>query len=453
MANRGVSLAIPTYHSPSGRVGLSGPERAPSPAATASDPPARRSYRFPSPSFPRRVEPKRGEDLRGRPLLAVARLSQRESEGKPVQSRDLKAVRSPSERVSLIRANLLPLFVLLACLMQVPNAGAQSPRERISKLRELLKTSQLDEQGQVVPASPTQPIPMSARSGPVTLQLSDQLAPSPKRSAPSPDTRPSARVANAEAAKLPPNVMLPKKKIPLPRTYHGRVPGDAMEPDIGRRGDDPWDLARRLGIADNPSYPIPEDLRHVDLIRQTASDAFAKSEGCIHCHTDVGHMHPINSVQIGCTDCHGGNADRFDIKGAHVWPRFAPAWKDSANPVRSYTILNHESPEFIRFMNPGDLRVAHIACGQCHANEVLQIRKSMMTHGCMLWGAALYNNGGTDEKYSRYGESYSMNGAPQILQTVPLPTAGRNSPQRYSAVLATTDSLPDHSAGQRAANL
>ena len=133
-------------------------------------------------------------------------------------------------------------------------------------------------------------------------------------------------------------------------------------------------------------------------------------------------MHPRGSVQIGCTDCHGGNAQRFDIQGAHVWPRYAPAWKDGANPVRSYTILNHESPAFIRFMNPGDLRVAHIACGQCHPNEVLQNRKSMMTNGCMLWGAALYNNGSTDEKYSRYGESYSMNGSPQILQTVPPPT-------------------------------
>ena len=164
-------------------------------------------------------------------------------------------------------------------------------------------------------------------------------------------------------------------------------------------------------------------MRHDDLIRQTAADAHAKSEGCIHCHTDVGTMHPEGSVQIGCTDCHGGDATCFDIKGAHVWPRFAPAWKDAANPVRSYTLLNHESPDFVRFMNPGDLRVAHIACGQCHANEVLQLRKSMMTHGCMLWGAALYNNGSTDEKYSRFGESYSMNGTPQILQTVPPPTA------------------------------
>ena len=40
--------------------------------------------------------------------------------------------------------------------------------------------------------------------------------------------------------------------------------------------------------------------------------------------------------------------------------RFPEAWRPSANPVRSYTLLNHESPEFVRFVNPGDLRVAHI---------------------------------------------------------------------------------------------
>lgn len=196
----------------------------------------------------------------------------------------------------------------------------------------------------------------------------------------------------------------------------------ASEPDIGRRSDDPWDLARRLGVADNRSYPIPHDLRHTNMATQTAADAHHKSHGCITCHTDVGNMHGTNTVQIGCTDCHGGNAEAVDVRSAHVAPRYPAAWRNSANPVRSYTLLNHESPEFIRFVNPGDLRVAHIACGQCHANEVLQSRKSMMTHGCMLWGAALYNNGGTDEKYSRFGESYSMIGTPQIMQTVPTPT-------------------------------
>ncbi len=97
-----------------------------------------------------------------------------------------------------------------------------------------------------------------------------------------------------------------------------------------------------------------------------------------------------------------------------------PAWR---KPVRSYTLLNHESPAFIRFMNPGDLRVAHISCGQCHAAEVREVRKSMMTHGCMLWGAALYNNGAIPTKYSHYGESYSMLGTPQRIQTIPPPSA------------------------------
>ncbi len=106
---------------------------------------------------------------------------------------------------------------------------------------------------------------------------------------------------------------------------------------------------------------------------------------------------------------------------AHVLPNFPNAWPASGNPVRSYTLLNHESPEFIRFKNPGDLRVAHISCGVCHQREVLEVRKSMMTHGCMLWGAALYNNGSIPTKYPHYGESYSMRGSPQRIQTVPPP--------------------------------
>lgn len=220
--------------------------------------------------------------------------------------------------------------------------------------------------------------------------------------------------------------------------YEAPGPAGGKEPGIAPAGTDPWDLARRLGIADNSSYPIPESMRHDNLSRQSAADAFAKSEGCVHCHTNVGNMHPENTVNIGCTDCHGGNAQTIDKAQGHVLPKIAGVWKSSANPVRSYTLLNHESPEFIRFMNPGDLRVAHIACGQCHANEVLQLRKSMMTHGCMLWGAALYNNGSTGKKHPQYGESYSMFGAPQRMQTVPLPTPEET---RTKGVLASLDPL------------
>jgi hypothetical protein len=163
----------------------------------------------------------------------------------------------------------------------------------------------------------------------------------------------------------------------------------------------------------NPQSALPSD-----LFRQTAADADRKSWGCKNCHTGVHDMHNLPTVKLGCTDCHGGDADCQDKEGAHIRPRFPQAWPTSANPVRTYTLLNHESPEFIRFVNPGDLRVAHLACGSCHPKEVLEVKKSMMTHGCMLWGAALYNNGAVPNKAPRFGESYSMHGVPQRVQNV-----------------------------------
>ena len=212
-------------------------------------------------------------------------------------------------------------------------------------------------------------------------------------------------------------------------------------------GQDPWGPARALGIAGNESYPIPPDLCNVDMYRQSKSDAAAKSHSCIQCHSQVGNMHPPNTVNIGCTDCHGGDANDLTKLGSHVQPRYPALWPTAANPVRSYALLNYESPEFVRFMNPGDLRVAHIACGQCHANEVLQLRTSMMTHGCMLWGAAIYNNGGSPTKWSSYGESYSMQGKPQRLQTVPAPSQYDID---YKGILPYLDPLPRFEVSQPA---
>jgi hypothetical protein len=161
------------------------------------------------------------------------------------------------------------------------------------------------------------------------------------------------------------------------------------------------------------------------LNKQTSEAAESKSASCKSCHVGQHEPHAKpETVRLGCADCHGGNPAAFDKVNAHVWPRFPEAWRTAGNPVRSYTLLNRESPEFIQFVNPGDLRVADRSCGTsgCHQSEVLQVRKSMMTHGSMLWGAALYNNGAFPKKWPHFGESYSTNGVPQRMQTVPPPT-------------------------------
>src|SRR5581483_7327120 len=150
--------------------------------------------------------------------------------------------------------------------------------------------------------------------------------------------------------------------------------------------------------------------------------------GCVtaHCHPamDAPTMHASATFPLGCVDCHGGHADvttaapvgsdeyRAAERAAHVapehpdaWPRRADGTMASGNPERSYTALNRESFDFIRFVNPGDLRVADVTCGSagCHAPEVARVRTSMMTHGAMLWEAALYNNGGFPLKDARFG--------------------------------------------------
>jgi hypothetical protein len=154
---------------------------------------------------------------------------------------------------------------------------------------------------------------------------------------------------------------------------------------------------------------------------------------------DSATMHNTGTVRLGCTDCHGGNAEiglpagvaRASAeyaevkKQAHPRPRFAENARSSANPMRAYTQWLKEDAEYIKFINPGDLRVAEQTCGGsgCHSAEVQRVRTSMMTHGAMLWGAALYNNGAVPLKNPFFGESYGPDGKPQRLQTFPPPTA------------------------------
>ncbi|HKY41559.1 MAG TPA: hypothetical protein VJM50_00585 [Pyrinomonadaceae bacterium] len=182
-----------------------------------------------------------------------------------------------------------------------------------------------------------------------------------------------------------------------------------------------------------------------------------KVEGCVSCHGLIEPMHKYgttetlekikdgkDAVGLSCTACHGGNPVGRTKVEAHVRPVFPREWQregkySGANPERSNTLLARESWEFVRFVNPGDLRVVGKTCAgsACHDVESRNVSRSMMTHGAMLWAAALYNNGSFHLKDARFGESYSESGAPQtLLQT------STEEQRRTKGFLSLLDPIP-----------
>ena len=172
---------------------------------------------------------------------------------------------------------------------------------------------------------------------------------------------------------------------------------------------------------------------------QSAADVETKSKGCLSCHakTDQPTMHTSLAVKLACTDCHGGDATVFAPQGAshedpgyvasrdkaHVLPLYPKSWHfpHSANPERTYTLLNRESREFIRFVNPSDFRVARDSCGACHAEIIEASVRSMHSTGVMLWGGASYNNGILPYKNYILGSAYNEEGEGTCITSPTVP--------------------------------
>ncbi len=195
-------------------------------------------------------------------------------------------------------------------------------------------------------------------------------------------------------------------------------------------------LARPALAGGDIGTPAPPAPRH-----ETAAAALAKSAGCMSCHgaTDSPTMHTSAGVVLGCADCHGGDPDVFRPRGAstltlpyvaameaaHVRPRHPEAWNYPwvvPVPQRTYTLLNHESPEFIRFLNPSDYRVARAACGACHLGIIEASERSLMATTAMFWAAGAYNNGIVPYKRAVFGEAYTRTGEPAKLLAPVIPT-------------------------------
>jgi mono/diheme cytochrome c family protein len=70
-------------------------------------------------------------------------------------------------------------------------------------------------------------------------------------------------------------------------------------------------LAAAAARVATPSLRAADEKSSPSLIGQTQEEADRKSGGCVSCHTqtDQPTMHATDTVRLGCTDCHGGDAN------------------------------------------------------------------------------------------------------------------------------------------------
>ncbi|HUB26563.1 MAG TPA: hypothetical protein VL992_14150 [Tepidisphaeraceae bacterium] len=209
--------------------------------------------------------------------------------------------------------------------------------------------------------------------------------------------------------------------------------------------DDYLIYARSFGF----TYAAAGRTTNHDGTTRSARNINSDSIECINCHGSMadGYVGPdgkkkenayhnmhdpakLADVLISCVDCHGGNGLEKDKDKAHVQPNPQTRWiwedKDGklGGPPKLPVVLTlQENPDYIRFVNPGDLRASWVTCYACHADAVEKNATSIMASGPMLWEAALYNNGSINRKNAIYGEFYMTDGtAARVVAPIP-PTA------------------------------
>ena len=162
---------------------------------------------------------------------------------------------------------------------------------------------------------------------------------------------------------------------------------------------------------------------------------------------------------LGCADCHGGDAGGarrprslgFDDPAyvaardrAHVLPRYPKSWHypDLGQSEAQLHAAQQEAPEFVRFVNPGDYRVAREACGACHIETIEAAERSLMATGAMLWGGAAYNNGILPYKNYVLGEAYTATASRRRSSRPASPPGTVTEAQAKRGALAALYPLP-----------
>jgi len=142
-----------------------------------------------------------------------------------------------------------------------------------------------------------------------------------------------------------------------------------------------------LGATDG-EYDVPALVRTETPVR-----AAVLGGACLTCHEGIEDIHP--EFALTCVDCHGGDDTATTKDKAHVQPT-QPVPTDERVLPRTHDLA------YLRFLNPSNLRVADVTCGECHEEAADHVLKSLHSTTTGHLGDGYYENGFSRSKAPTY---------------------------------------------------
>ncbi|MEC9071131.1 MAG: hypothetical protein VX938_02075, partial [Myxococcota bacterium] len=157
-----------------------------------------------------------------------------------------------------------------------------------------------------------------------------------------------------------------------------------------------------------------------------AEEVVLHRSNCLVCHQPLDETGVARGIEeahpwapLTCEGCHGGQPYVCDgtmgetaagnptcdgewvysMEEAHVSPGDGPVYLKNL----SSTALDAVNPDYLQFINPGDLRVADRACGECHGEAVEAVKRSTMAHTSGEITVARYRGGLQSHPHGIYG--------------------------------------------------
>jgi hypothetical protein len=149
------------------------------------------------------------------------------------------------------------------------------------------------------------------------------------------------------------------------------------------------------------------------------TDLAGEDPGCVSCHDGIEPIHAEVAVAATeCTLCHGGDGQATEQGQAHVAvPANWEAVRGSALPPAPVGFIKDMAPDqldqldpaYLKFVNPGDIRVATETCGQCHPDQARTMPYSVMSTNAGHYFPSLFLAGIQEDRLAHVGSYGASN--------------------------------------------